>query len=314
MAATGSKRKAAYVKGIPRRLEDRGELGLGAMTHPETECWIARSILFRRMEKALVKELRSLRDNSLPHYRALLHRGRETLPGDHSDFPAMVIREMLPNNAERLRRHYVTDWSSLKQAAEHYKEAKDLSTTISNWSVARYMMADWFLDSILGNLCVWSKIRGAVKVLPWSYAGVLAGGESHRVGPDAQRLHGWGALDHQIDVPVVKPYNPSTQTREEHQREVQVALNRYHAKQEDLFAAAGFENTISKRARASKDPWLHFDWFIQYQIQERSGSEIAQKYRKGNLEESAIHHALRPLARILQVTLRAMVNKRLRVT
>jgi hypothetical protein len=266
------------------------------------------------MEKALVKELRSLCDNSLPHYRALLDRGREILPGDHSDYPALVIREVLPNNAGRLRRHYVTDWSSLKLAAEHFEEAKDLITAISNWSVARHMMADWFLDSVLRNLCVWGKIRGAVKGLPWSYAGVLAGGESQRVGPDAQRLHGWGALDHQIDVPVVKPYNPSTQTRAEHQRELQLELNRYYAKQEDLFTAAGFKKTASKRARASKDPWLHFDWFIQYQIQERSGSEIAQKYRQGNLVEGAIHHALGPLARILQVTLRAMVNKRLRAT
>jgi hypothetical protein len=112
----------------------------------------------------------------------------------------------------------------------------------------------------------------------------------------------------------VKPYNPSTQTREEHQREVQVALNRYYAKQEDLFAVAGFENTISKRARASKDPWLHFDWFIQYQIQEGSGSEIAEKYRRVGIGEDAIHRAIRTLAKILQVAPRPMINRRLKAT
>jgi hypothetical protein len=309
MAATGSKRKAVPVKGIPERLGELGKLGLGAMTDPETACWIARVILFDRMQKSLADDLQKLRDSSLPLYQALLERGRKMLPGDYSDFPALVIHDVLPNNVTQARRHYVQSWSSLEQAAEHFTAAKELMTAVREWAGARHMMADWFLDSILSNLCVWSKNRQAEQDVWWLYSGSLAEGRNHLVGPDAQRLHGWGTLDHRIAVPAVKPYNPSTQTRDEYQREHQLELDRYYARQEDVFAEAGFEPTVQKRKRASDSPWLHVDWFIQYQIQERSGPQIAQKYKGGKIGEDAIHHALRDLAGVLEVTLRPRVKR-----
>jgi hypothetical protein len=304
MATTGRERKAVQFKGIAERLEEFGKLGLGTMVHPETACWCARSILFLHMEKTLADDLQELRDSSLPLYRALLERGRKMLPGDHSDFPAMVIQDVLPNNATRARLHYVQSWASLKQAAEHSTAAKELMTAVSEWTGARHMIEDWFLDSILGNLCVWCKSPEAGMTLRWSYTGSLAEGKDHRVGPDAKRLHGWGTLDHRLAVPAVKPYNPSTQTRVEYQRELQLEFDRYCALQEDVFAEAEFEQTVRKRARTSDSPSLHFDWFIEYQIQERSGPQIAQKYKQGKIGEDAIHHALRDLAGVLQVTLR----------
>jgi hypothetical protein len=300
MAATGSKRNKVEVKGIPARLAELGKLGLGTMTHPEIACWVARVILFERMEKMLGEDLRDLRKSALPLYVALYARGRQMLPGDHSDFPVLVIRDVLADNSERTRRHSVESWSSLCEAAEHFPVAKRLVTAVSLWSEARRMTADWFLDSILGNLRVW-RIRGKVEPLPWSYRGGLAGGEHRRVGPDAQRVHGWGTLDHVIPVPVVTPYNPTAQTREEHKLELQSDLEGYYAAQEALFAAEGFQRTVRKRKRAGTDLWLHVEWFIEHQMRGRSGSEIAEKYqREQGITVDAILRAVRELVSTLE--------------
>src|SRR5437764_587303 len=145
MPVTSNKGQQAPVKGIPERLTELGKCGLGDMTHVETAHWIARVILFDRMEKTMSDELRSLQESSLPLFRALYERGREMLPTDHSDFPALLIREVLPGHIESTRRHYVEDWSSLCKAAEHFTAAKELVTAVSQWSEARHMRVDWFL-------------------------------------------------------------------------------------------------------------------------------------------------------------------------
>src|SRR5713226_4689207 len=109
------------------------------------------------------------------------------------------------------------------------------------------------------NLCGWRNGPRAEQELSWVYPGSLLIQQTTRAGIDMGRLHGWGTLDRAIPVPTVKPYNPSTQTRKEHQSDVEAELISYYAKQEELFCQAGFERTAQKRARTGKNPWLHFE-------------------------------------------------------
>ncbi len=143
MASTGSRRKAGQAKRIAAYLAELGKLGLGTMTHPETERWIARTIVFARMEKLMVGDLRNLRDNALPLYQALYELGRRMLP---CDVPALEIRERMSNDTELIRRHYVDSWSSLSQAANHFVEAEKLADAVTRWTGALNMTTDWFRD------------------------------------------------------------------------------------------------------------------------------------------------------------------------
>lgn len=306
MAAKGNKRKPGQPKSIEASLKELEKLGFGTLTHPETRRWIAHVVLFAHMKDMLAIELQNLRDRCLPLYKALHERGRAI--DAHSDFPALVIREVVSSNTIRSSRLWVESWASLAKAMKHSPLAKELAATISQWADGLHMQVDWFLDAVLMNLCLWRKDSKAETDLQWLYPGSMLAGEHQRGGIDLRRLHGWGTLDRVIPAPVVKPYNPSTQTRIEHLQMLEVELNAYYDKQEDLFTSQGFQETILKRARTVKQrPWLHFEWFIKYQMQGALASEIAEKYQQG-IGEDAIHRALRDLAGILQVTLRPRVK------
>jgi len=286
------------------------KLGLGAMTHPETQRWIARVVLCAHIERMMVADLRNLQESCLPLYAGLHELGRETLQADHSHFPALVIQAAISDNTKRQCVHHVESWSSLCEAGTHFHLAKQLETAMLAWADDRHMNVDWFLDAVLMNLCGWRLDQEARKKPHWVYPGSMAAGQYHRTGIDLRRLHGWGTLDGVIPPPVVKPYNPSAQTRREHQQEFTLELDRYYTKQEEFFAISGFQKTTPKRARTVKDsPWLHFDWFVEYQMQERPAKEIAKKYTLHAIGEDAIYSALVDLARLLEVPLRPWVKR-----
>ena len=98
-----------------------------ALTHPETGRWITHVVLFAHMKNMMVGDLQNLQDSCLPLYRALHGRGREMVPADHSDFPALAIREVIADNTVRERLLYVESWSSLCLAAKHFPVAKELA-------------------------------------------------------------------------------------------------------------------------------------------------------------------------------------------
>jgi hypothetical protein len=312
MAATGNDRKPGWRTTIPKQIIAFERLGLGAMTHPETVSWIARVVLFEYMRTMVRGGLRKLQDKCSPLYRALHDLGCKTLPLVRSDFPALVIRDVISEHARSERTVYVENWALLCEAAKQYAEANELVNALSVWAGARHMMVDWFLDAVLMNLLTWRRDSEAEKDLHWFYPGSMAVGDNHRAGIDAQRLHGRGTIESAIPVPVVRPYNPSMQTRKEHQQEVESALGCYYDKQEEYFAANGFEKTTPKRARTIRNqPWLHFEWFILYQMREWPGSKIADEYTvRGDraLSESGIHRALGDLAVLLGVPLRPQVT------
>jgi hypothetical protein len=99
------------------------------------------------------------------------------------------------------------------------------------------------------------------------------------------------------------------QTREEYRRELDLELNRYYDTQESLFTVAGFKTTVPKRGRTVKNrPFLHFEWFIGYQMRGRSASQIAGKYTLQGIGEDAVHSAVADLAKILDVPLRGRLK------
>jgi len=251
-------------------------------------------------------ELRRLRDATLPLYQELQQLGRIMSPLVRSDVPCLEIREKISVTTERIRGHYVEDWPSLSEAAGHFMKARALASEISRWTDGLNMGTDWFRDAVLVNLLGWYKDQVIEQLVPWGYPGFFSlHNHGHRLGAgDADRLHGWGNLDHIIPVPVVRPYNPSTQTRKDHRSDLAVDLDRYYAEQENLFTRVGFLQTVRKRARTANSCWLHFDWFIKYQMQGKTASEIAAPYRRNAVGEDAIYQAVKEVARLVQITLR----------
>jgi hypothetical protein len=311
MATSSNKGKVRRFGGIAGRLAELDKLGLGAMTHPETKRWIARTILFAHMKRMMAQQLRNLRDTCLPQYRALHELGCTMPIARFSSFPVLVIEEVTVTATGRTqtqRSHSVDSWSSLRQAADHFREARELSNSIKEWTSALNMNRGWFNNAVLMNLCGWRMDTKAEQELSWVFPGAMSLEPTSRTGIDIQRLHGSGTLDRAIPVPAVRPYNPSTQTRMEHQSELKAELISYYAKQEALFSRAGFQKTTQKRARTEEDPWLHFKWFVKYQMQNQPGSEIVKKYHLGT-GEGTVYRALRELATVLQVTLRPQVKK-----
>jgi hypothetical protein len=307
MALSGKEKKPAPSLSIAARLEKAGKIGFGTMTHQEGARWVARVMLFDRMEKMMSDYLLRLKATALSHYTALYELGRNTTPIHTSNVPALTIHERLPDGGEHFRAHYVTDWSSLCEAADHFDEAGLLASAVSDWAERMHMGIGWFLDAIVTNLFGW---RAQPEGLGWSYPGsYMELQHGHRVGGgDMRNIHGWGGLDRVVPAPTVRPYNPSTQTRQEHLADLQLDLNKYYEQQEGTFAKAGFQPTTQKRKRSGNSPWLHFEWFIQYQMQERTGAEIAEAQGLKGSGEDAVSKALRDLAELLPVTLRPRVG------
>jgi len=295
---------------IAETLIESGKLGLGALTHPETARWIARVVLFERMGKLMRRELGVLRDTCLPLYEALFNLGRQTLPRSNSSFPDLVVSDV-SGDVQTHRRHCIDGWFSLRKVVPHCRPADELAAALSKWAVERYMMTDWFLDETLRNLSVWHILPQAAQGLWWLQRGSLADGKHDRFANDSRTLHGKGTFDRIIPVPVIPLYNPSAQTREEHRHELDALLNNYYAKQESLFEMLGFRKTVLKRARTRKNPWVHWDWFIKFQMQKQPGSDIANEMEKKyglEIAPDAIHTAVRDVARVLEVPVRGQVK------
>jgi hypothetical protein len=265
------------------------------------------------MGKLMRRELEDLRDTCLPLYEALFHLGRQMLPRSNSSFPDLVVSDA-SGNVQTHRRQCIDGWSSLRKVVSHYTQAEDLASALSKWAGDRHMMTDWFLDEALRNLAAWHILPQAAEGLWWLQRGSLAGGKHDRFANNSRTLQGKGAFDRIIPVPVIKLYNPTAQTREEHRQQLDASLNNYYAKQESLFEMLGFRRTVVKRARTGKkrkNPWLHWDWFIKYQMQERSGSDIANEIAKKqdlDIAPDAIHAAVRDVGRVLEVLVRAQVK------
>ena len=158
------------------------------------------------------------------------------------------------------------------------------------------------------NLFGWCVQSAGGDDLGWEYPGgmYMELEHGHRVGGgDMRKVHGWGNLDRFLPVPVVKPYNPSTQTRKAHQADLVLELKRYYGKQEDQFEKAGFQRATPKRKRSGNTRWVHFEWFIKYQMQEWTGAEIAEEQGLEGSGEDSVSKALVPLAELLGVALRA---------
>ena len=132
MASSGKERKFDPSLSTVARLEKFGKIGMGALVHPDTARWVARVMLFARMEKMMADDLRGLKSDALLHYQALFELGRRMAPLTPGNVPALTIRETLSDGAVRSRAHHVASWSSLSEAADHFDEAKFLRPRFPN--------------------------------------------------------------------------------------------------------------------------------------------------------------------------------------
>ena len=275
---------------VAAEIDRLGKLGLGTVTDPQTRTWALRTIFFELTNKkarSTIDELAALSREPLAELKRI---GKELLPLDHADFPALII-ETRSDRCVTRRIHYVRDWASLSIAAEHFPAAEKLRTTILDWAFKRNLDTEWFLDATYLMLCI---AAGSNGICPWSYGGafgVVQGGlrVGGPIGGQLLRLRTSRAL------PILRPYNPAVQDRDEYLRGVQKQFQLYCDEVEREFRQAGFEPTIRKRQR-SGPRWMHVEWFVRNRIELWPQTQIATKYR---VTEDVVSKAVRRTAELL---------------
>jgi hypothetical protein len=78
------------------------EAGIGSLSHPETDRWIARVILFRRMRALCDPDIKELEMVRLPAYEALFELGKRMLPHMSGDDPYLPIETQLSKSQRRV--------------------------------------------------------------------------------------------------------------------------------------------------------------------------------------------------------------------
>jgi hypothetical protein len=280
-------------------------LGFGRLSHPQIESWIARVLLFYRMGSTCKSDLIELRGSCLPGCSALFDFGRQQLPGvKPADFPHVAVETQ--NSATRICSElvYIDSWEKLRAAASH-QVANEWVASLESWATPRHLCVDWFFDALIKILCDWHVDPEAARRLRFGFPGSLGHTPHQRFGSVGSELR--QRVNHlvvPVPAPTIPVYNPAAQTREEHIAVVQNLLHGHHLEQERRFRTAGFRATIVKRARSGR-AWDHMDWFISFQIHNRTAAEIAAPKQKNPIGENAVNQAIGKLARVLDIPLRS---------
>lgn len=307
-AVTGRRRSQNAADIIGAEVEGLRRLGFGPFTHPEIERWIARVLLFYHMRKKCNADLIKLRDSCLPGCDALFDFGRQQLPHvKPADFPHVAIETRTPTTI-RSELVYIDSWAKLRAAA-HHSVAQHWMLSLESWTVPRNLRVDWFLDALIRILCGWRASPEGARTLQFGLPGSLPHNPHKRFGSVRDELR--QRVDQLVasgPPPAIPAYNPAAQTREEHLSSIRELLEAHHSAQENRFMAAGFHPTVLKRAR-SGETWEHMNWFIAYQIHNKTAAKIAESTRGDSIDESGINQAIRKLAQILDVPLRSRTSR-----
>src|ERR1035437_4325237 len=224
--------------GIIASLAGSSRLGLGELSSPEMQCWIARAFLFNFIEKLAQKELRELHDRCRDDFRSLRELGRKMLPHDNSDFPPVVITTEIENGFTS-RVHYIENWRSLTEAAAHFRAADMLRATLSSWAEKYSLASPWFLDAAWLMICHWFKSADIPKQRIWRLPAIFG------IDVDGwKQLSGLGFPGNnefrpylvppgvRANIPVLPPYDPVGLTRSEYLERIHTLAEAYCKLQE----------------------------------------------------------------------------------
>jgi hypothetical protein len=301
--------------GIIASLAGSSRLGLGELSSPEMQCWIARMFLFHFIEKLAQKELRELRDGCRDSFRSLRELGRKMLPHDNSDFPPVVITTEIENGFSS-RVHYVEDWRSLTEAAAHFSAAEMLRAKLSSWAEKYSLASQWFLDAAWRMICHWFKSADTPKQLIWRLPAIFA----VRVDGGKQ-LSGLGFPGNnkfrpylvppgiRAEIPALPPYDPVGMTRSEYLDRVHWLAAEYCELQEAGYKKLNLVPTRQLRAK-SGSPWVHWAWFVKYQVKRLNAEEIAKASAKSNIDASTVYRGVQNVAKLVDLPLRKKNQRR----
>jgi hypothetical protein len=290
---------------IGTEVEKLERLGFGSLTHPEIEQWIARVLLLYRMRQLCKADLIQLRESCVPACSALFDFGRQRIPDYPADFPAVSIDTYLSPSTRQSKLLVIDTWAKLREASLQYPVADELKLKIETWAVTRNLGVDWFLDALVRILCAWHTFPETKKYLRFGLPASFSNGPHQRLGSVHKELHvRINQLANAGPPLMISPYNPATQSREEHKAYVLNLLSSHHSSQEKRFLEAGFKATVLKRARSGR-AWEHMGWFILYQIHGRKAAEIAGTVQGEAIGENAVTQAIRKLAGIMNIDVRS---------
>jgi len=249
-----------------------GQLGLGAVTDPQTMTWVVRTKFFSLTDKKARSAVEDLFARCEVPFLDLKKISKEQQPKDLADFPPVVLTT-ITESSETRRLHYVEDWNSLCTAAKQFPCAEELRKQLWKWTEERNLSEEWFLTVMYRMLC-FPTVPGARR--PWVYPGVSGRQGNRRFGgPLGANLP---QVPSRQPLPSIQPYNPAVQNRDEFLLDVQKQFIQYCGEVEEEFKRNGFSTTIRKRQR-SGPTWMHLEWFIRNRIELWSPTRIAAEHR-----------------------------------
>ena len=282
--------------------------GFGAFTHPEIERWIARVLLFSVMNIRYRRRLALLRDSCLPIYTEMFEVGKRLLPHVRGDIPTLPV---VGHEGEITGFTTINGWQVLNHATEQHPVAQQLRAGMKTWVAKQNLEAEWVLDAIVKLFCAWRMSPETAERPLFFITGSMSLGRDRRLAVVTGALH---CLIYQLapasDKFSVAAYNPAMQTRKEHTDEVLALLRKHQVQQEQRFGAAGFSVSKPKRPKKRR-PWEELDWFLQYQVGGKSGSEIASTVSgSGSITEAAVMSGVREASALLQIQMRLTTSER----
>lgn len=282
--------------------------GFGALTHPEIERWIAHVLLFSAMNKRYPRRLALLRDSCLPIYTEMFEVGKRLLPDVRGDLPTLPV---FGRESEITGFTTIDGWQALIKAMRQHLVVQQLHAAMKTWIANQNLEAEWVLDAIVKLFCPWRMSPETAKRPLFFITGSMSIGRDRRLAVVTGALH---RLIYQLapasDKFSVAGYNPAMQTRKEHIDEVLALLRKHQLQQEQRYVVAGFSVSKPKRPKKRR-PWEELDWFLQYQVGGKSGSEIASTVPgTGSITEAAVMSGVREASALLQIPMRRTTSER----
>jgi hypothetical protein len=294
---------------LPDELTGLAGSGLGVLTSPEIAIQITQAIFIFYMRRNAKGTLKHLEERCLPKFIELKLLGKQFLPKSYrSDIPAIVMKEASAPNYTHTWILHIENWKSLSDAATQFEQAARIRDHVRDWAIKHHLDRQWFLDIVIHNLGVWAFSDELRRKHTWLHGTLLHAQVDHRYSETDSFKYG-RSIEKVLQPPRVKPYNPVSQTREEHRKLLAIEVDRYYTEQEQFFKGKGFISTTRKRARF-ESPWLHVEWFVKYQILGWTAARIAQKYKLTAVHEGSIYQAVKKIAQQLDFELRPKLGTR----
>lgn len=299
-------------------IEELPGLGLGSLSSQKIATEIARAHFYDRLNSIARKELGALWLETMPAYRALVSVGKKQVPKYASDFPYVVLRTegVDEGTGAEWKRDEIVDilrWTDLQKAAELIPEAARLREQIHDWVVAKNLDTDWFAEQLWRWIVVNASKPNSTELIPMGLFGTFSVHKGQRFFTSSPA--GISNMDatpdnmpprFKVSVPMLRPYNPLGESRDEYLSPIFRELEAYCAAVEGQYRKLGF----TKLQQATL--W-HLDWFVQYQVLNMTCAMIVDRMKTKKSDESTVLKAVKRVAGLLKLPLRKRSRRRSRV-